>query len=43
MRGKKNEPRFIIYTLEKLSLLKKTTEEKMSIITTNNFNNLFDL
>ena len=28
MRGKKNEPSFIKYTLEKLSFLKKTTEEK---------------
>ena len=43
MRGKKNEPSFIKYTLEKLSSLKKTTEAKMSIITTANFNKLFDL
>ena len=43
MRGKKNEPSFIKYTLEKLSFLKKTTEEKMSNITTNNFNQLFNL
>ena len=43
MRGKKNEPSYIRYTLEKLSLLKKITEEKMSIITTNNFDRLFNL
>jgi len=43
MRGKKNEPSFIKYTLEKLSVIKETTVEKMSEITTNNFNNLFNL
>ena len=43
MRGKKNEPSFIRYTLEKLSTLKETTVEQMSGITTNNFNKLFDL
>ena len=43
MRGKKNEPSFIKYTLEKLSELKKTTTENMSKITTDNFNNLFTL
>ena len=43
MRGKKNEPSFIKYTLEKLSRIKETTEEKMSKITTNNFNKLFNL
>ena len=42
MRGKKNEPSFIRYTLEKLSILKETTEEKMSTITTDNFNKLFN-
>ena len=42
MRGKKNEPSFIKYTLEKLSMLKETTEDKMSIITTDNFNKLFN-
>ena len=42
MRGKKNEPSFIKYTLEKLSTLKNTTDEKMSNITTNNFNKLFN-
>ena len=43
MRGKKNEPSFIRYTLEKLSFLKNITEEKMSIITTDNFDRLFNL
>ena len=43
MRGKKNEPSFIKYTLEKLSTLKETTIEKMSKITTDNFNKLFNL
>ena len=43
MRGKKNEPSFIKYTLEKLSMLKETTVEKMSKITTDNFNKLFNL
>ena len=43
MRGKKNEPSFIKYTLERLSLLKDINVEKMSKITTDNFNNLFTL
>ena len=43
MRGKKNEPSFIKYTLEKLSLLKETTEEEMSVLTTKNFNKLFNI
>ena len=43
MRGKKNEPSFIKYTLEKLSLIKETTVEEMSKITTDNFNKLFTL
>ena len=43
MRGKKNEPSFIRYTLEKLSILKETTVERLSKITTDNFNKLFNL
>ena len=43
MRGKKNEPSFIKYTLEKLAILKETTVENMSKITTDNFNKLFNL
>jgi TatD DNase family protein len=41
MRGKKNEPSYIIYTLKKLSELKKLTLIEMSKITTNNFEKLF--
>ena len=41
MRGKKNEPSFIKYTLSKLALLRNISNEKMSTITTNNFNRLF--
>ena len=43
MRGKKNEPSFIKYTLEKLSVLKEITVDRMSEITTDNFNKLFNL
>ena len=43
MRGKKNEPSFIKYTLEKLAELKKTNIEKMDKITTSNFNTLFSI
>ena len=41
MRGKKNEPSFIKYTLDKLAEIKKLTFENMDLITTKNFNNLF--
>ena len=41
MRGRKNEPSFIKYTLSKLALLKEISDDKMSTITTNNFNKLF--
>ena len=43
MRGKKNEPSFIKYTLEKLSALKETSIEHISKITTDNFNKLFNV
>ena len=43
MRGKKNEPSFIKYTLEKLSILKETTVKEMSCLTTKNFNKLFNI
>ena len=43
MRGKKNEPSFIKYTLEKLSSIKKKSLEEMSTVTTNNFNKLFNV
>jgi len=41
MRGKKNEPSFIRYTLEKLSELKDIEKNKLDKITTDNFNKLF--
>ena len=43
MRGKKNEPSFIKYTLEKLSIIKEKSPEEMSILTSNNFNLLFNV
>ena len=41
MRGKKNEPSFIKYILLKMALLKDVSNEKMTTITTDNFNMLF--
>ena len=41
MRGKKNEPSFIKYTLEKLSQLKSIDLNELEQITSNNFENLF--
>ena len=41
MRGKKNEPSFIKYTLEKLAQLKNISYDKIDYSTTENFNNLF--
>jgi len=41
MRGKKNEPSFIKYTLKKLSKIKNINELDLDKITTNNFNRLF--
>jgi len=43
MRGKKNEPSFIKYTLEKLSTIKEKSLEEMSVLTSNNFNKLFNV
>ena len=43
MRGKKNEPSFIKYTVEKLSVLKEKTDQEISDLTTENFNKLFNL
>ena len=43
MRGKKNEPSFIKYTLEKLSELKSLTFDELENITNNNFEKLFSL
>ena len=41
MRGKKNEPSYIKYTLEKLAELKNLNINNLDNITTNNFNKLF--
>ena len=41
MRGRKNEPSYIKYTLEKLSNIKNIEKTKLDKITTNNFNSLF--
>ena len=41
MRGKKNEPSYIKYTLEKLSEIHNMEVTKMDKVTTLNFNNLF--
>ena len=41
MRGKKNEPSFIKYTLNKLSDIHNIDKELVDKITSNNFNNLF--
>ena len=41
MRGKKNEPSFVRYTLKKLSELKNLEVEDLDKITTENFNRLF--
>ena len=43
MRGKKNEPSFIKYTLDKLSELKTISSKHASDITTKNFETLFSL
>ena len=41
MRGKKNEPSYIKYTLEKLSEIKSLSFKDLEQITNRNFNNLF--
>ena len=41
MRGKKNEPSFVRYTLKKLSELKNIKSQELDKITTDNFNRLF--
>ena len=41
MRGKKNEPSFVRYTLKKLSELKDIDIQELDKITTDNFNRLF--
>ena len=41
MRGKKNEPSYLKYTLEKLSQIKSIDFNELEQITNNNFENLF--
>ena len=41
MRGKKNEPSYIKYTLNKLAQIKNMHSDKIDITTTQNFNKLF--
>ena len=41
MRGKKNEPSYIKYTLQKLSELKSVNFDDLEEITNNNFEKLF--
>ena len=43
VRGRKNEPSFIKYTLEKLAQIKNMKSKEIEIITNNNFNTLFNL
>ena len=41
MRGKKNEPSYLKYTLKKLSEIKGVSDTEMDILTTKNFETLF--
>ena len=41
MRGKKNEPSFIDFTLDHLAKIKNIDKSEMDLITTKNFNKLF--
>ncbi len=43
MRGRKNEPSFIRFTLEKLAQIKNVEKSSIEKITSNNFNSLFNL
>ena len=43
MRGKKNEPSYIKYTIEKIAEIKKIKTDYASKITSKNFNQLFNL
>ena len=42
-RGKKNEPSFIKYTLEKLAEIKNSNSKDIEKVTNSNFNTLFNL
>ena len=41
MRGKQNEPAFVIYIAEKIAALKNITPKEVANVTTHNFNTLF--
>lgn len=41
LRGKRNEPSFIVYTGTKLAALRNTTSEEIARVTASNFNRLF--
>ncbi len=41
MRGNKNEPSYLKYTLEKLAEIKNISSNELDEITSQNFNNLF--
>jgi len=42
-RGKTNEPSYIVHTIDKLSLIKKISKDKIISNTTNNFKKLFNI
>ena len=42
-RGKTNEPSYIVHTIDKLSLIKKISKDKVISNTTNNFKKLFNV
>ena len=42
-RGKRNEPSYVNYTLEKIAEIKKISKDKMAEITTKNFFTLFPI
>ena len=43
MRGKKNEPSFLIHTVKKLAEIKKISENDIIKYTSNNFNKMFNI
>ena len=43
MRGKKNEPSYVKYTLDKLAKIKNLEPSEFSKLTTKNFKDLFSL
>ena len=42
-RGKSNEPSFLKYTLEHMANIKNISLKEMEILTTKNFNDLFEI